>query len=428
MDWPDFLSQHVFDLLAMLVALVLAACVNGTEAAMFSLSPGQLYRMRSGGHRSAGLVPKLLATPRRLLNAILLMNLLVTTALAGLTAVIVLDIERQGHHAVAVVASILPLLALILVGEMVPKMLGFAAPVGWSTLAAWPMLLLSRGLAPILWVLEKAVVNPLLRIVAPAAASRDITSDELASLLDLSARRGHIARDANRLLREIVQLSDLRVSDIMVPRVDMIAYDIHDGRDGLVKLFNESHLRKIPVYDSQPDAVVGVIYGRDLLLGDNTRSLRDLAVAVPFVPAAGAVERLLVQFRVTRKQMAMVVDEFGGIAGLVTLTDIVEEIVGDIPGADAEPAEPTVQRLDGSAYMLDGDLPIHDLADALGVSLVAARVTSVGGFLVSLLGRVPKPGDSARHRNLKFTVVSTRRRRVDKLRLELLQGAKGGGA
>jgi len=428
MNWSDFLSQHVLDLLAMLVALVLAACVNGTEAAMFSLSPGQLYRMRGSGHRFAKLVPKLLAAPRRLLNAILLMNLLVTTALAALTAVLVMDIERQGLHAVAVVVSILPLLALILLGEMVPKMLGFTMPVGWSTLAAWPMLLLSRGLSPVLWVLEKAVVNPLLRIVSPATTSRDITSGELASLLELSARRGHIARDASRLLREIVHLNELRVSDIMVPRVDMIAYDIHDGREGLVKLFTESHLRKIPVYDSQPDAVVGVIYGRDLLLGSDSKPLRDLAVKVPFVPAAGAVERLLVQFRVTRKQMAMVVDEFGGIAGLVTLTDIVEEIVGDIPGADATPAEPPVQRVEDNQYVLDGDLPIHDLADVLGVNLAAARVTSVGGFLVSLLGRVPKPGDSARHRNLKFTVVSTRRRRVNKLKLELLQDAKGGAA
>jgi len=427
MDWSDFLSQHVFDLLAMLAALMLAACVNGTEAAMFSLSPGQLYRMRNSNQRFARLVPELLATPRRILNALLLMNLLVTTAIAGLTAVMVLDIERQGHHVTAAVVSILPLLALILLGEMVPKMLGFTLPAGWSRVAAWPMLLLSRGLAPLLWGLEKAVVNPLLRIVAPSAASREITSDELASLLELSARRGHIAHDASRLLREIVHLNDLRVSDIMVPRVDMTAYNIHDSREGLVKLFTESHLRKIPVYDSQPDAVVGVIYGRDLLLGGD-RSLRDLAVKVPFVPETGAVERLLVQFRVTQKQMAMVVDEFGGIAGLVTLTDIVEEIVGDIPGAGAEPAEPPVQRLDANQYLLDGDLPIHDLADALGVNLAAARITSVGGFLVSLLGRVPKPGDAVRHRNLKFTVVSTRRRRVHKLRLELTQGAKGGTA
>jgi len=420
MDWPEFLSEHLVSLLAMVVALVLAACVNGTEAAMFSLSPGQLYRMRSSPNRFSRMVPHLLATPRRILNALLLMNLLVTTALAALTAVMVLDIEAQGQHVVAVVVSILPLLALILLGEMVPKMLGFAAPMGWSRLSAWPLLLLSRGLAPLLWVLEKTMVNPLLCVVAPASASRAITSDELASLLELSARRGHIAHDASRLLREIVHLGDLRVSDIMVPRVDMIAYDIHNSREGLVKLFHESHLRKIPVYDSQPDAVVGVIYGRDVLLGGD-RPLRDLAVTVPFVPAAGTVERLLVQFRVMRKQMAMVVDEFGGIAGLVTLKDIVEEIVGDIPGAGDEPAEPPVQRLAATQYLLDGDLPIHDLADVLGVNLAAARITSVGGFLVSLLGRVPRPGDDARYRNLKFTVVSTRRRRVNKLRLDLME-------
>jgi len=420
MDWPDFLMCHAFSLVAMLVSLVLAACVNGTEAAMFSLSPGQLYRMRHSHNRLARLVPKLLATPRRILNTLLLMNLLVTTALAGLTAVMVLDVEQRGHSVVAVAMSVVPLLALILVGEMVPKLLGFAAPVGWSQLAAYPVLILSRGLLPVLWVLEKLLVNPLLRIVAPSVSSREITSDELASLLELSAKRGIIAHDASRLLREIVQLNDLRVSDIMVPRVDMIAYDIHDSREGLAKLFQESHLRKIPVYDTQPDAVVGVIYGKDLLLSEAT-PLRDLAVKVPFVPAAGVVERLLVQFRVTRKQMAMVVDEYGGLAGLVTLKDIVEEIVGDIPDAADGPVQPAVERLAHNQYLLAGDLPIHDLADVLGVNLVAARITSVGGFLVSLLGRMPKPGDEARYRNLKFSVVSTRRRRVNKLRLELME-------
>jgi len=422
MNWTDFLGRHVFDLLAMLVALLLAAFINGTEAAMFSLSPGQLYRMRQSNLRPARIVGKLLQSPRRTLNTLLLANLLMTTAIAALTALIVIDLDGQAQHALAWGASIVPLVALILLGEMAPKMLGYIVPVAWSTLAAYGVLLLAKVLAPVLWLLEKSLVNPLTRILAPRATSPNITSDELAALLDLSARRGIIAHDASQLLQEIVQLTDLRVSDIMVPRVDMIAYDIHDSREGLVELFRSSHLRKIPVYDDQPDRILGVIYGKDLLL-NHDKPLGEMVVKVPFVPETGSVERLLVQFRVTRKQMAIVVDEFGGVAGLVTLKDIVEEIVGDIPTATDGEALPPVQRMGPNQYLIDGDLPIHDLADALGIDLTTARISTVGGFMISLLGRLPKPGDEATYRNLRLVVVSTRRRRIDKLRLELTEGA-----
>jgi len=191
----------------------------------------------------------------------------------------------------------------------------------------------------------------------------------------------------------------------------------------LIERFRQSHLRKIPVYDAQPDRILGVIYGRTLLLNPE-RSLRDLVVKVPFVPEAAKVERLLIQFRVTRRQMAVVVDEFGGVAGLVTLQDIVEQIVGDIRDSRDVETAPAVQRQGERLYVIDGNLSIHDWVETFHMELSSVRITTIGGFVTSLLGRIPREGDQARYRNVLFKVLSLRGRRIHQLQVELVGGSE----
>ncbi len=269
--------------------------------------------------------------------------------------------------------------------------------------------------------MDRALVGPITRLLAPRRATQDITARELAALLDLSGRRGVIAHDAGILLQEIVDLAQLRVADIMVPRVDMIAYDVNDPPAGLAELFRKTHLRKIPVYDGQPDRILGAVYGKALLLNPD-KPLRELAVKLPFVPESASVEKLLVQFRVTRKQMALVVDEFGGLAGLVTLQDIIEEIVGDVGDSRDEPEHPAVRQVGKGLYVIDGNVSIHDWAEAFRIELPPGRVTTVGGLVTSLLGRIPREGDQVRFRNLRLKVLSLRGRRIQTLQVELAEG------
>ena len=412
------------DLLAMALLLLGAALVAGTETALFNLSRGQLYQMRHSADRSARLVPALMRYPRRVLNTLLLANLMVSVAFAALGAVVTLDLGRRGAPAWQLAAaSVGPLVVLILFGEVMPKLLAYAAAPRWAALSVRAMGVIGRVLSPVLWVMDQTLVGPMTRLLAPRRAPRDITVRELAALLDLSARRGIIAHDANVLLQEIVDLTQLRVSDIMVPRVDMVAYDINDPTAGLVELFRKSHLRKIPVYDGQPDRILGVIYGRTLLLNPS-KPLRELVVKLPFVPESANVERLLIQLRVTRKQMAIVVDEFGGVAGIVTLQDIVEQIVGDIDDARDGQVRPAVQRVSERVYVIDGNVSIHEWAEAFRMDLPPGRVTTVGGFVTSLLGRIPKEGEQVRYRNLRITVLSLRGRRVHELQVELVEGGE----
>lgn len=423
MNWALFLGSHGWDLLAMGLLLVLSGLISGTETALFNLSRGQLYRMRQSSGNSARRVAALMHRPQSILNTLLLANLLVNIPFASLGSVLALDAERQNSHvshwSLAAI-TLVPLIALILLGEVMPKLLAFVSAQHWATAAARPLAMLEQILRPVLWVLDSFVIGPITRIVAPRRVHADITADDLNDLLGLSARRGLIGHDASALLQEIVELTELRVGDIMVPRVEMIAWDINDPPQGLVELFRTSHLRKIPVYDGQPDKILGVIYGKELLLNPG-KGLGEMIAHVPFVPEAAKIERVLIQFRVTRRQMAFVVDEFGGVAGLVTLQDIVEEIVGDIPDV-RDDAEGAVQRQGDRKFLIDGLLHIHEWADAFHIDLSAGRISTIGGFVTSLMGRMPHEGDQVRYRNLLFTVQSMRGRRIGKLLVELTEG------
>ncbi|HUS48290.1 MAG TPA: hemolysin family protein [Phycisphaerae bacterium] len=423
MMWGAFLAEHAWQLSLMAALLSVSGYCSGTETALFNLSKGQLYRLRHSRGPGA-LVADLMTRPRRILHTLLLSNMLVNVAFAGIATAIVFDLAQADAPAWAgVLASLAALLTLILFGEVAPKMLAYAVHERWALLAAAPLAGVERILAPPLWLLERAFVHPLVRMIAPRQQAKGaVDNRELAAVLELSAKRGIIDRDATALLQEIVSLSDLRVADIMVPRVDITAYDVNSPRDGLLKLIRQTHLRKIPVYEGNLDRIIGLVHAKRLLLKADA-SLRELVAPITFVPEAANVERLLMQFCTRHTQTAIVVDEYGGTAGLVTLEDVLEQIVGDLPDARDLSRGPAVAELGGGRYELDANLAIHEWADAFKIDLSGERISTIGGFVTSLLGRIPQVGDAATYRNLRFTVESMRGRRIGKLRLELLEGS-----
>ena len=423
--WADFLAARVGEMALLAVLLTMSAFFSGSETALFSLSPGRLYRLRRGG-TGGRVVASLMARPQQVLHSILLGNLLVNVAYSGITAVLILDLQGAVGASgwVLGACSLGAVLVLILAGEVLPKMLAMLIAERWAVTAAWPLMGLRKAFHWVIFALHEAIVGPLTQIIAPRRTSRaDISSDELVALLDLSAKRGILDSQANDLLREIVELTDLRVEDIMVPRVDMICYDLDAPRAGLVKLLARTRLRRVPVYEGDVDHIIGVVHAKRVLF-DPQKHLRDVVAPVLFVPEAANLEHVLVQLRVRRSQMAIVVDEYGGTAGLVTLEDILEEVVGDIPDRHEAGRGPAVQEVEPGRYVLNGNLAIHEWDDAFEMGLRARRISSIGGFVTSLLGRIPSVGDVATYRNLRFTVLSMRRRRIDKLELSFLEEAK----
>ncbi|MBS3733928.1 MAG: HlyC/CorC family transporter [Phycisphaerae bacterium] len=415
------LAAHAWRLALLGLLAVGSGFFSGTETALFNLTRGQVHRL-GRAHRAGALVVALLRRPRSLLYTLLLGNMLVNVAYAGVSATVIFALKDVGASAWVVAATPVVLLAvLILLGEVTPKMLAAAGSERWSLVTCVPLAAVQRALAPLVWVLERAFVSPLVTVIAPRPTVRTcITPSELAAVLDLSAKRGIVDRDVTVMLQEIVELTDLRVTDIMVPRVDMVAFDADGTREELVALLRRTGLRRVPVYEDGPDRVIGTIHARRVLLHPDA-PLRELIGKVPFVPETATVEHLLRQLRERGAQLAIVVDEYGGTAGLVTMEDALEEIVGDIPDPQDRREGPAVTELSDRQYVIDAELGIHEWADAFAIDLSAHRVSTVGGFVTSLLGRIPQAGDVTTYRNLRFTVDSMCGRRIDKLRVELLE-------
>ncbi len=418
----EFLWDHLWHAGLMAVLLVCSAFFSGSETAYFSLSRADMLRFGRSTARVDRLVDGLLRTSRKLLMVLLLGNQLVNVAFWAIAAVFLVDLQQITDvvwwgEALLVVA---PLVTVILLGEVAPKNLALSSPARIAQVVALPLTLLVRVLGPVQWLLGTALVDPLTRLLRPARLPASALSpDELADLLDLAQHRQHLAPTESAWIQEVIELGRIRVADIMVPRVDMVTYDIDQGTEGLIEAFRRTRLIKMPVYRDSQDNLLGVIYAKQLLLAPDT-PLAKLVRHVPFVPETGTVDKLLVQFRRTRTQMAFVVDEYGGTAGLVTLEDAMEEVVGEITAPDEEVTEP-VQRFSRTEYRLAGDLPIREWTDVFNVELPAEGISTVGGLVMSLLDRVPREGDTVVLHNLQFTVESMQRHRIAWLGLKLLE-------
>ncbi len=418
-----YLTEYGWETVVMVGCLLGSGFFSGSETALFSLTRRDLLGMEGSGGWGERITVRLTRRPQRLLNTLLLGNMLVNIAFSATAAVLVLNMRRTGRSGWVIAAvSVAPLLVLILIGEVTPKMLAYSSAKRWSIFAAVPIFALQRLFRPVLWLLELVLVSPITRILAPRRPeTNDITTEELASVMRLSARRGVLDHDTGAILQEIVELANLKTGDIMVPRIDVIAYDIEKSAEGLIQLFRRTGLRKIPVYEKNLDNVLGVIHAKRLLLCPDA-PLRDLIRPVSFLPEAADLEKVLKQFRKTRKQMAIVVDEYGGTAGLITLEDVLEEIVGDIPDLHDAESPPAVQKKSETEYIVSGDLGIHDLVEAFGIAPEVRPVSTFGGLVTLLEGRIPRAGDSVTYRNLRFTVLTMRTRRVESILLELTGG------
>lgn len=419
-----FVAQFGWQCVVLVSCLLASAFFSGSETALFTLSRSELQQLGASRHWPSRLAARLARRPRSLLNTLLLGNMLVNIGFSATAAVLVLELKSADHPVWVVgVASVAPLLTVLLVGEVTPKMLAWSTARRWAILAAAPVDLLRRGFLPILWLLDRGLVEPFTRILSPRTpeTATDITAEELSGLMRLSAERGLVTHDVGDMLHEIVELTDATAGEIMVPRVDVVAFGVDRSATELIELFRETGFRKIPVYRNSLDSVLGVIHAKRLLLHPET-PLEELIRPVSFLPEAANLEKVLAQFRKTGRQMAVVVDEYGGTAGLVTLEDVLEEIVGDIPDYREAPTQPAVQKLSPTQYLVSGDLSIRDWAEAFGLMPMKGRISTIGGLAATLLNRIPREGDFVDYHNLRLTVHAMRRRRVEAVRLEWIGG------
>lgn len=408
-------------LLVLASLLALSGFFSGSETALFSLRSHELRGVRAPSLRLAA---TLLRQPRELLVTILLGNMAANVAYFSGSVFVTVDLGRALGRWAAVVGGLGFLLGVIVFGEVVPKGVASRAPRAWARVAAYPLTLFFSIALPIRWGMRQILrpVSDWLSRVHPPEA--DLTADELKMLVEISEAEGLLDERENDLMQRVLGLREMRVKDVMVPRVDIRAFDLDRGRAPFVAEFVRRRDSKIPVYRGSIDEVEGVLLAKDVYFRPE-KDLADLVRKVPFVPETKTVESLLRQFRKEGQSVAIVLDEYGGTEGMVTLEDILEAIVGEIED-EYDRGEDPVRQVGKDAYLLAGGLSIREWEQIFGVDLPAEGVGTLGGFIVFSLGRLPKKGDVVRYRNLSFTVRRVAGRRVQRILVEVT-GPEGTG-
>lgn len=385
--------------LAVLAALLgCSALFSSSETALFKLTPAEA---RQAGRR----VEKLVHTPRDLLITVLFGNLVVNLLFFAMVA------RLGGLLEAPLVVGAGALICVLIFGEILPKSLGLVAPVKLASLTAPPLTLFVALTGPVRrvmrWVLEfvgrllgdAAIEDPHLR---PA---------DLEAFFEKSAKSGHLLTSEADLLVEIAELESIRLRQVMTPRVDALFLALNGSdREAIGTLAAQKRLARLPVIDGDPDHIVGQVRVRDLLVFPE-RSIEQMMLPVPFVPEVASCMDGLHGLRNMRGVMAVVVDEWGGTAGVVTLEDIFEEIVGDLR-VEGEEREVAVIPLGEGRFRLAGHLSMLDWNEGFGFDVVPMEFETVCGFVTTLLGRIPRAGDSARWGDLVFEVADVRERRV----------------
>jgi CBS domain containing-hemolysin-like protein len=290
---------------------------------------------------------------------------------------------------------------------------------------AYPILLIQKILLPVVFPLEK-IADAATRLVGHRGPA--VQPDELRMLVSLGAREGIVDARAGEMISEVLSLREVRVNELMVPRVALVAFNLQDPPEELLPLFRREKLTMIPVHDGHLDEMRGVIHIKDALFRREGQDLSELVRPVPFLPETITVEDALRRCRRERKKSAFVVDEYGAVLGLITMEDLLEEIVGEIADEYDVEESPPLERLADGRLRVDGTLGLRDWQEAVGLALPEMGVDTVGGVVMALLDKVPEKGDRVEYEGIELTVESAAGRRAVSVLVRLPEGGTGADA
>ena len=419
------------DVLVIGLLIVLNGLFVAAEIALVTVRRSRIQQLLDEGHGGARRVSRLISKPGRFLAVIQLGVTFVgflAAAFAGASIVGTVEQALRGVPILGPQAALIALLGVTLVlslvtiifGELVPKTLALAHAESFAVFFAIPVEVVGRLFAPVVWLLT-TTTTAITRLLGVSGGPQDrLTAEELMILVERGGQQGVIEAEEQQMIGAVLELGEQRIHEVMVPRIDIKAVPASVPLDELVDtIVREGHSR-IPVYEESIDNVIGILYAKDLLpylaKGD-TPSITSILRTPLFVPESISVDDLLHSFQRRKVHIAIVLDEYGGTAGLVTIEDLIEEIVGEIQD-EYDVEEPMIVPLSESEARFDGRASVDDLAEHFGIPLDGAdreQYDTVGGLVYHEIGGVPNVGDMVEVDGLTLTVESTDGRRVGKV-------------
>lgn len=447
MDDPDPATGILVPILVLFLLILVNAFFAMSEIAIITLNNNKIARMAEDGDKKARQVVKLTANSSHFLSTIqigitlagFLASASASRAFVDKLAALIEKIPYvntvgQGFisgFSLIVITLIISYFSLVL-GELVPKRIAMQIPEKVSFRSIGILLFIAAVAKPLVRILSFST-NLIVRLFGfdPNASQKLVTEEEIRMLVDVGGERGVIEEVQKEMINNIFEFDDIDVSDIMTHRTNIFAVEANDPMEDLIKIAIEEGYSRIPVFDDDPDNIIGIVYVKDLLkfIGNDMpaeNTLRSFMRKAYYIPETKRCGELLKEMTTSHVQMAVVVDEYGGTAGLVTLEDLLEAIVGNIQDEyDNESEE--ISKIDENTFTVDGITAVDEVEELFGINIPEGEYDTLAGFVISLLGFLPQDGemDVVEYENLRFTVLKVEERRIEKIKVEILPPTNG---
>ncbi len=436
MDGPDYLGSIAatispnasqlngemwLQLIILIVALILCGIASAAETALTSVSRIKLKNLIEDGDQHALAIEKLLAEPNTFLSTILVVNSVAVIVASSMATVLALRFSETWGE---LISSVLISVVVLIFCEITPKTAAVQNPLRWARVLVGPVRGAAWVLHPVVWLLS-IITTFFVRVLGGQVKHKGpfVTEEELRLLVTVGEEEGVLEEEETEMIHSIFEFADTTVREVMVPRIDMITLASDATVTEAVDLALQGGFSRIPVYEADIgiDEIIGVLYTKDMLRqlreGHHDYPIRDLVRPAYFVPETKKLDDLLHEIRQNRVHIVIAVDEYGSVAGLVTIEDLVEEIVGDIKD-EYDHEENLYEKVNEREYIFDAKISTSDFNDVMDTHLGDEDYDTLGGFVYAQLDKIPGPGDTVDFEDMTFTVLATRGRRITKIRVE----------
>ena len=415
-------SSSGLSYLLVVICVALSAFFSGSETALTSVNKIRLKNMAENGNQKAAKTLRIAENYESMISTVLIGNNIVNIASASLATVIFTVL--LGAEKGAAVSTVVMTVVVLICGEVLPKNYAKSNADSLAMAVSGPISVLMVIFKPLV-----AILNALARFMAKFTGSEDsekpsVTEEELKYIVESIEDEGVLEERESDLVQSALELDEIEVQEILTPRVDMIALDVEDSWEEILELAKNSKVSRIPVYENTVDNIIGLVHVRDILedeISNTEHDIRSLLTRCLFVHKTMNISRLLEKLRKEKMPLAIVTDDYGGTMGLITIEDIVEELVGEIWDEYDEFEEELVKKSD-SVYEVSGDYNVYDLMEELDEEnrSFESDYNTVSGWTLEQLEHIPQVGESFVYRNLRVTVTAMDEQRITKLKIEIL--------
>ena len=416
-------TSPALQIIVIIILLMLSAFFSSSETALTTVSQIKLRSLIDEGNRRAKKVLKITENPSKLLSAILVGNNIANISASALTTTFCTSVF--GNKYIGIATGALTFLVLIF-GEITPKTIATEYSLQLSMVVAYPISWLMTVLTPVIFLLN-IITSGIFRLfhVNPSARKSSITEAELRTIVNVSHEEGVIEPEEKFMISNVVDFGDAVSKDIMIPRADVVAADVNSTYEELVNIFKSETYTRIPIYEDSKEKIIGILNIKDLffyreLLDIRYFDLRSILRKPLFVSEYQKTSQIFAEMKTSADSMAIVLDEYGQASGIITMEDLVEEIVGDIRDEYDDNENDLIRDLGNHTYDIDASIKLDDLNDKLQTNFESKNYDSLAGFIIELLDNIPTAGEEANCDGAHFKVTEVHRNRIERVTLTLL--------